>query len=238
MKRQLQGILYYLTTDVRFSLTIFWAILGGLLLLGLLVYFIIGGENATFAFNFSFPIYVYAGIVGYITVKGVLPYLIRVGANRINLFIGVVIYFVGLAILNAVIANVLYSTATTILGPDNGAMFVVTSDDSTFYLHHLADILENNGWSSRIIIDASISFFLLIVFFIIGLIFYRYGLIGGFSFVGILIFMFIFGLANGWLVDFFVNIFSDFSIVFFYQLTLVGFIVYLSSFFLLRRLTI
>lgn len=238
MARQLQGILYYLITDIRYSLTIFWSILGGFLLLTLILHFIIGVENASFAFNLSAPIYIFAGVASYITVKGVLPYLIKFGANRMNLFIGVAVFFIALAIFNSLVANILYSISTTILGSNYEAMFSVSDGETTVYLHHLADVLENSGWFTRILIDSSISFFLLTVFFISGLIFYRYGLIGGFSFVGVILVTFVFGLSNGWLQDFIIQIFENFSIVFFYQLTAVAFLIYLLSFFLLRRFTI
>lgn len=236
MTKQLQGIMYYLSTGIRSALTIFWAILAFFLILTLMIHFLV--EGTVIAFNLSFPIYIFAGVIGFITVKGVLPYLIKVGANRINLYIGVAIFFIALSIFNSIIANILFSTATTLLGPNYEAMFSVSDGETTVYLHHLADILENNGWFSRVVIDTSISFFLLTVFFISGLIFYRYGLIGGFSFSGIIIFSFIIGLSNGWLIDFFVYIFENFSIVFFYQLTAVAFLIYLLSFFLLRRFTI
>ena len=83
MTKQLQGIMYYLSTGIRSALTIFWAILAFFLILTLMIHFLV--EGTVIAFNLSFPIYIFAGVIGFITVKGVLPYLIKVGANRINL---------------------------------------------------------------------------------------------------------------------------------------------------------
>lgn len=238
MKKQLQGILYYITTDIRYSLSIFWAILGGILVLTILLGLFIGGENMTVSFNLSFPIYIFAGIAGFLTVKNTLPYLVKMGATRKNLFIGIVVYFLGLSVVNAAISNVILSATTSTFGTNNAAGLTFYNGDESYHLHHLADILVNDGWVSRMIIDTSVSLFLLSAFFIVGLIFYRYGLIGGFSFIGVSIFIFILGLSNGWLIDFFVHIFSDFSIAFFYQLFLVGVVIYLFSFLLIRRLTI
>ena len=238
MKRQIQGSLYYLSTDIRYSLAIFWIILGSLLLLTVMADWIFGGEEVTFSFNLSFPIYIFAGIAGFLTVKGAFTYLVKMGVTRKALFISTVIYFLGLSLLNAFIANLLEFITTFMVRSNVGNIFIITDGDIDYEMNHLADLLATNTWFTRIIIDTSISFFLLSAFLVIGLIFYRYGLIGGFSFVGLFIFTIIFGVTNGWLIDFFVHIFSDFSIVFFYQLMFVGLGVYLLSYLLLRRLTI
>jgi len=238
MKRQIQGSLYYLSTDIRYSLAIFWIILGSLLLLTVMADWIFGGEEVTFSFNLSFPIYIFAGIAGFLTVKGVFTYLIKMGVTRRSLFISTVVYFLGLSLLNAFIANLLEFITTFMVRSNVGNIFIITDGDIDYEMNHLADLLATNTWFTRIIIDTSISFFLLSAFLVLGLIFYRYGLIGGFSFVGLFIFTIIFGVTNGWLIDFFVHIFSDFSIVFFYQLMFVGLGVYLLSYLLLRRLTI
>ncbi|HLR72206.1 MAG TPA: hypothetical protein VK085_12350 [Pseudogracilibacillus sp.] len=93
-------------------------------------------------------------------------------------------------------------------------------------------------WVTRGVIDSSITFFLMAVAFMIGLVFYRYGLIGGFGIIGVAMVVIVFGISRGWLLDFFINILSDFSFVFFYQLFAIGLIVYLASFILLRRITV
>lgn len=238
MPRQIKGVLFYLSTDIRYALSIFWMILGGFLLLSIIVDQIIGGKHTTVEFNLSAPIYVFAGVAGFLTVKSTLPYLIKMGATRKHLFIGTVIYFFGLALFNTVVSNVLDVIASSVTKSEVNGGIVIVDGESSFNLHHLADVLEGSTWITRLVIDTSISFFLISVFFIVGLIFYRYGLIGGFSFIGILLFTLILGIANGWMIDFFATIFSNFSIVFFYQLVLVGFVIYLLSFLLLRRITI
>src|SRR5699024_3443391 len=109
---------------------------------------------------------------------------------------------------------------------------------STMTNYHLGDFLGENSWITRVFIDTSISFFFLAVMFIIGLIFYRFGLIGCFSFIGAGVIIFILGMFIGWLLDFFATIFRDFSIIFFYQLLVTGILIYLVSFLLIRRITI
>lgn len=238
MKKQLQGILYYFSTEIRYPLSIFWMILGAFILLTIILYVLLSGDHIVVTFNLSLPIYIFASIIGFITVKGSLPYLVKIGATRKHLFIGTVVYFFGLALFNSIMANLLYSVTTSIIGKSNTGGLTIIEGDETFHLHHLADILPNSSWLTRIVIDTSVSFFLLAIFFIVGLIFYRYKLIGGSSFIALFIFGLFYVLANGWLTDFFIAIFTDFSIVFFYQLFLVGVVIYSLSFLLTRRFTI
>lgn len=238
MGRQLQGILYYLVMNVRHAFTIFWIILSVFFLLTLVIHFMLGVEGATIHFNFSFPIYIFATAIGFFIVKNTLPYLIKMGATRKLIFLGVVIYFIGFALVNSLIANVLAFLLRIITKSEVGGIFVYTDGELSTQFNHIADFLEKDNFLYQVIVDTSLLFFFIVAFFIIGLLFYRYGLLGGFTFVGIIIFTIIFGIANGWLVDFFIDIFSDFSIVFFYQLSLVGFGIYLLSFLLLRRFTI
>ena len=51
MKRQLQGILYYLSTEVRYPLSVFWMILGGFLVLSILLYVFLGGGHTIIIFH-------------------------------------------------------------------------------------------------------------------------------------------------------------------------------------------
>lgn len=238
MKRQLQGILYYLVTDIRYAFTIFWIIIGAFLSLTIILDLVIGSDGTSIHFNFAFPIYIFASVVGFITVKSTMTYLIKMGATRKMIYVAAVIYFIALAFVNALIANGLDFFLKRVLKSEIGSGIFFIEGEETFQFKHIADFLGENNYLYQIVVDTSISFFFLTIYFIIGLIFYRYGLIGGFGFVGIIIFTIIIGLANGWIIDFFVGIFSDFSIVFFYQLVLVGFVIYLLSYLLLRRLTI
>src|SRR5699024_821824 len=87
-------------------------------------------------------------------------------------------------------------------------------------------------------IDVSIQFFALAVGFMFGMIFYRYKLIGGASVFALLLFIFIYSINSGWLYDTAVNIISNFSMLFLYQLFEVALVIYLLTHFLFRKLTI
>lgn len=237
MQRQLKGSLYYMFANSRFSLLVFWSILAAILLFTVIISLVF--DDSIVTMHLSAPTYVFAAVMGYWIVHNTLPYIIKLGGTRASIYIAVAMYGFVLVLFNAIIANVF--NQLVMLG--NGEQFVhglvtITSEDSTVSFNHIGDFLDNNTWITRLIIDTSISFFFFTIMFIIGLIFYRYGLIGGFSFLGIGMITFIFGLTNGWLIDFFIEVFSNFSIVFFYQLFVTGLLIYLFSYLFLRRMTV
>ncbi|HLR72204.1 MAG TPA: hypothetical protein VK085_12340 [Pseudogracilibacillus sp.] len=237
MPKQLKGGLYYLFANVRYSLTVFWTILLVILLVTIVLTWLL--PDSVVSFQLAVPVYVFAAVIGYSIVKNAFPYLIKMGSTRINLVLSFGIYGFLLAFLNAILANTINNFVTLLIGTErNTGALTVTENGSTMTFNHVGEFLGENTWIMRVFIDTSISFFLLAVMFIIGLIFYRYGLIGGFSFLGVVAITIVFGFSKGWLLDFFIAIFENFSFAFFYQLFAVGIIIYLFSFFLLRRLTV
>ncbi|MGM8363852.1 hypothetical protein ACLIBG_00090 [Virgibacillus sp. W0181] len=246
MDRQLNASVYYLSTHVLYSLKIFWMILISILIVTIAADFIfMNDDTSVIAFNLSFPIYVFAGIVGQLTVKGYIPYLIKMGSTRKNLFAGIGIHFLSVAVFNALLANTIHSivmyfyrlSGGEIVSNNTNNVFTFTGGEQSFSFNHLAYFVQDT-WINRFVIDASISFFLLAIGFLLGLVFYRYGLIGGFSFIGVIVLISIMGMANGWLLDLFIAVFRNVDLLFFVQLFLVGVVLYLLSFLLLKRITV
>ncbi|WP_339229140.1 hypothetical protein NSQ77_04715 [Oceanobacillus sp. FSL K6-2867] len=227
MTRQIKGLLYFFATDIRYSLMIFWTILLGILIVSLVIsYFMLGVENGQLYFMFQF-IYVYCGILGFITVKESIPFSLKMGATRKNLFISLGLFFLSIALMKAVIANtlhtvILYATDITNL--------------HSFGFMHLAQLMEDT-WINRVVIDTSLMFFFLTVMFLTGLLFYRYGLLGGGIVVGAGVILLLVGVAQGWLIDLFANLFSDLKLTIFLQIFGLGIVFYLLSFLLLKRIT-
>ena len=229
MGRQIKGSLYFFINNTRYSLFIFWTILMSILVVTLTIsYFLKDVENGFMTLSLTSPIYVYCGILGFLTVKESIPFSIKMGATRKNLFLSLGIFFLGLSLAKAVFATVI-QIIVDFINPKIGI------DNYSFI--HLA-YFTNDTWLNRILIDSSIAFFFLSVMFVIGLLFYRYGLAGGGSVVGLLVIIMLTGIAQGWLIDFFIHVFKTLSNVFYYQLFGVGVVIYCMSWLMLRRITI
>lgn len=236
---QLKGTLYYYAVNMRYMLFIFWGIMLGILLLSLIGDFFIGSESMDIYYSFSFPTYIFAAAVGFWVVKNVIPYLVKMGITRAIIYLGTGIMFLLLVLFNGVIANIVEVLGTDVVGSNINSGFEITMDGKTISsTSTLIELFAKDTVWNRLVIDVSIQFFAIAVSFIFGMIFYRYKLFGGAAVLAVLLFIFIYSITSGWLYDTVVNIFSDFSMLFFYQLFGVAIVIYLITHFFLRRLTI
>lgn len=229
MGKQIKGLLYFFITDIRHSVTIFYTILMSILVVILTIaYLLIGVEDGRMTFSLTAPMYIYCAILGFLTVKEFVPFSIKMGATRRNMFISLAISFLGLSVVMAVVGSTLQQFVVFIntkLGID------------TFSFIHIA-YFTNDTWLSRIIIDISIMFFFLSVMFVIGLLFYKYGLAGGGSALGVIVVILLLGLGQGWLPDLLVETFRNIDNLFYIKLLGVGVVIYAISMILLKRISV
>jgi hypothetical protein len=230
MGKQIKGLLYFFIMDLRYSLMIFWSILIGILVSALaFAYFLQGVEGeANFIFFLNIPIYIYAGIVGYLMFRDYIPFSIKMGATRKNMFIAIGIFFFMISLIKSSFATVLQEFVerfNELIGID------------IFTFLHFAHLLENN-WYTRIIIDTTMMFFSFAVMFLLGLLFYRFGLAGAGSILGVLVVLLLLSIARGWIFDFFQELFAAFEIGLFYQVFGIGLILYLLSFIFVKRIQV
>ena len=229
MSRQIKGLLYFFIMDLRYSMIVFWTILLSILFFFMILYYyVIGVENSEFSFGLPFAAYVYCGVLGFLAVKENIPFSLKMGATRKNFFLANGLFFLGISLFFAIAASIIQSVVTF--------LFSDTSMQSFQFLH-LAILLEDT-WLNRVIIDSTIMFLVLSIMFIAGLLFYKYGQAGGGIAGGLLILFLLFGVAQGWLTDFIIELFTSIDILFFYQLLLIGLVIYAASFFFLRDISI
>ncbi|MFC3039228.1 hypothetical protein ACFOGI_03065 [Virgibacillus xinjiangensis] len=229
MKKQTQGLLYFFMADVRHSLMVFWTILLGILVISLaFAWFLTRVDDGFMSFSLTGPIYIYCAILGFLTVKESVPFAIRMGATRKSLFVSIGLFFLGLSLIMGLAANILHEL---VLWLTEGVGL------ETFSFLHAAYFLEDTFFT-RVLIDSSIMLLLLSGMFLLGLLFFRFGLAGGGASVGVLFLVVLIGVADGWLIDSVVDIFTGLEAVFFYQLLGIGCTLYLISYLLLRRITI
>lgn len=239
MDGQLRGAVYFILTDLKRPFVIFWTVLVSFMVLTYgLDYIFSKGDDTAVSYDLSFPIYIFSAVLAFVTVKNCIPYLIKMGSTRMNIFVSAGVSFLCLAMVNAALANTITLIAEKVFKATNNGIFTITTEEKSYSFSHLADLVLETTWYSRVVIDTSIAFFLLACFFIIGLIFFRFGYIGGFAILGITMATLVFGIAKGWILDFFIELFTDFSFIFFYQLLLTGVVIYLISYVVMRKITI
>lgn len=88
MGRQIKGLLYFYMADARHSITIFWTILMSTLVITLTIYYFLKDVDGGFiTLSLSVPIYIFCAILGFLTVKESIPFSLKVGATRKNIFV-------------------------------------------------------------------------------------------------------------------------------------------------------
>jgi len=237
MQKDIKGVLYFLFANVRYPLGVFWTILFSIYLISILFSVISGNENVLF--QASIPIYIFCLVLGMWTVKNTIPYLLNMSVTMKLIFISVGIYFLLLAIFQAVLANTLTIFISLIgMKAMSGEVSLIDGDQEfTFYFTHLSQFLQNDTLMSQIMIDTIICFVALSSMFLVGLIFYRFGLVGGFSFLGALFIIYILSIAQGSFIDLVTYFIDNYSMKLYFQVFALAFLLYLLSYIFLRRIT-
>ncbi|HEY4601757.1 MAG TPA: hypothetical protein VIG73_10865 [Cerasibacillus sp.] len=229
MERQMKGLFYFYTMNIKFSMTVFWSILLGTTIVSILLSMMIVNPTYSMYFSFSIMVYIYSAIIGFHSVKDVLPYAVKVGATRKNIFLSMGIYFLGLALSQALILSVTHRIITSA---------IKYLDIQTYVLLDLASWLIDDSWLNQILIHTAIIFLLMIVMYIIGLLFYKYGLVGGGIVMGMTVLFMLVGIATGWLSDLFNSILSIIDRMFFIEMIGVTIVIYTLTWLLVRKLTL
>ncbi|MFC4025731.1 hypothetical protein ACFOUV_18280 [Oceanobacillus longus] len=228
MSRQIKGLIYFYSTDIRYSLMVFWTILLSIMTVSLAFsYFLLRFDDGFFAFGLAIPVYIYCSIIGFLTVKENIPFSLKLGVVRKNLFLGIGIFFLGLAFFKAVVVNTLHSIIMA---------FADVVGLHNFQFIQPAQLVVNNWWN-RVIIDTIIIFFMLTLMYMIGLLFYKYGLLGGGVVLGIFAAVLLLGIAQGWVIDYFIDLYQTIEMTYFIQMFGVGVIIYIISYVFIRRIT-
>ncbi|MUV38696.1 hypothetical protein JNUCC1_02550 [Lentibacillus sp. JNUCC-1] len=227
---QIKGTLYFFGTGARYNFTIFWSILLGTMLISLTIAFFISDMmgDTRMVFAVSMPAYIYGSIVGYATVKESIPHLLKLGATRKNIFLGLGLSFLGLSIVMAVLVSVVHVLFTWL---------TETFNIGGYELLHAAQVFDDT-FLNRVLIDASVMFFILASMFLLGLLFYKYGLLGGGIVVGVLVVLFLVGLATSWIPDAVKSLYEHRALMQFVWLFTIGAVLYSLVWTMIRRITI
>ncbi|MGP1910318.1 hypothetical protein ACTSEZ_19335 [Metabacillus sp. JX24] len=173
MIRQCRGILLFEVLDIRNSLVIFWSILVASMALSFGIQFSTGG-NLTVSSGMA--VYIFSSIAGFLTVKETYPTSIKMGATRRNYYVTTSLFLLMLALFMAASHTVMIIVLEALEGFGPGE----------FKLYYLSMVLESDlPYLTNFYVDTAVCFFLQAMFFILGSIFYRFGLLGGYAAIGL-----------------------------------------------------
>src|SRR5699024_1445353 len=112
MSKQLKGLLYLQTANVKRHFIIFWSILCGTALMSFIIAGMTMTGGNTMVMFFSGAVYIFAFFIGFNQVKLDVVYAIKLGATRKNIFISTAIFFLGLSFISAIFVSVLHQFIT------------------------------------------------------------------------------------------------------------------------------
>src|SRR5690625_4751006 len=114
MQAQIKGLFYFYFTNMRHSMIIFWSILLATVILTFVASYLLRGTDGVMMITLTAPIYVYFSIYGYIVVKNWLPFIIKIGATRKNIFLSFALYFIVLTALFSTMALLIQEILTPV----------------------------------------------------------------------------------------------------------------------------
>lgn len=229
MNNQVKGLIYYYTQDMKYHVKIFWTILIAIIVAtSIMAYFLMGVEGSRFYWAFPFATYTNVAIIAFQSVKKDIPFGLKMGAIRKNIFLSYAYFFFCYSLLMAIAANTLQTILEGLLN-----VFGVTN-----YIFGHPAMLLTDTWLTRTVIDTFIMFFLMALLLLVGLIFYQSGLLGGGITLGAILVVILYGLFQGWLIEAFANILSDASMLTFATIFVIGIGLYLFSYLFIQRVTV
>lgn len=229
MNNQIKGMFYYYSIDVIRTLKIFFIILIGMLLASSIVcYLLLGMDEFHMYFALPFATYTNVGIVAFQLVKGNVPFGLKMGAVRKNIYLMQVYFMFVYSIFVAILSSTLQLVSEWLL-----EAFNITN----FIFWHPA-VLVSDNWAMRIAVDTLVMFFIMALLYLIALIFYRTGLVGGSILLGILCVVSLHGFFEGWMIRGLMDILSNITMMSFVSLFIIGIGFWLLGYPFMRRITI
>ncbi|MDE5415645.1 hypothetical protein [Alkalihalobacterium chitinilyticum] len=225
MFKDLKGHLLYFVYDHKFSVTIFWAVL----ILSSVVFFTISALNpaTTVVFSMSLAIYFFCAINGFLMTKETFPFLIKLGSTRNQYIMSAIIFNFILAVFMSVIAvlvNQFVMAAKNLTNVDNFTHFVI-----------LEGTTISATWYNELWVNIIFCFLLLQIGFMMSSIFYRLGLVGGYSGLLFLALLLILPSTRGVLIDLFVGTYNTGIDINYVSIILLSLVVILPNWLLLRE---
>ncbi|MFD1416740.1 hypothetical protein [Oceanobacillus jeddahense] len=229
MNNQIKGMFYAYSTEVIRTAKIFLSIFTGMIIISAIIcYLLLGVDEFKMYFAIPFGTYFNVGVVGVLLVKNSVPFGLKMGATRKNMYLMHLYFIAAYSFIMAFLGSTLQQVTEW--------LFQAVGVTNYIYVHPAMLLTDN--WAMRIVVDTFVMIFIMALLYLIGLIFYRTGLIGAGSLLGVLLVVVLYGVFEGWLIQAAVDLFSNVTLMTFVTIFLIGLMFYLVSFPFMRKITI
>lgn len=177
MLRDLKALNYYFLLDFRYAFFVFWSIMVATLCGFLFLSSILEGTSIIV---FTGPIvFIFCMISGLNFTKETFPFCIKMSMTRTRYVVGAFSFIVLLSITMAVMNLVIRSSFSWLLHTLN--------NDSLLHYSLLELLNVSQTWYNEILMLGLLNFVFLVIGFLTGTVFYRFGIVGGFGSVALLL---------------------------------------------------
>ncbi|MCS1380960.1 hypothetical protein EYB33_06365 [Lysinibacillus sphaericus] len=187
--KTVQGSLYVFFQSYKKSNIIFWCILFAIVLLSFFIdsFF---GQYITFAMTISIPVYIFYSTMGAKILNKTLPYFLKLGLSRMQYVWNVGLFFIVWSLIGAFIiacTHKMISFVSNLLDYQNMVI-----------IHPLFFFSSSDSFFLTMAIDTVLLLLCLISSLLLNVVFYRFGTLGGYSFIGVMALIPIMMVIFGW----------------------------------------
>lgn len=194
MSKQLKAGIQYMIYDYRYSLTVFWSVLISTSILLFVV--ALSFENGYMNLAFGAAAFIYCGISGFQMTKETLPFFLKLSSTRKNFLTVAFVFSLLLSLFMsslAVLLTKLFNYPPKLFRVENFEILYM-SGFSTL----------GQSWYYELFLNFVLCFFVLSIGFLLSSLFYRLGLIGGFSGLAVIIILFLIPNTGKYIFDLFI----------------------------------
>ncbi|MEX3744352.1 hypothetical protein [Lysinibacillus xylanilyticus] len=166
-----KGSFYVLFQSYKKQIMTFWCILFSIVLFSLFLdnFF---GEKTFIAISVSIPVYIFYGIMAAKLLNKTLPYFLKLGLSRLQYMFNVGLFFISWSLIGAFII-----ACTQKIIPYGSNLFII---------HPILLIDNSPSFLQTMALDTVLLLFFLTSGLLLNVVFYRLGILGGYSFIGLL----------------------------------------------------
>ncbi|KOY82802.1 hypothetical protein I6G82_12645 [Lysinibacillus macroides] len=173
----LKGSFYILFQSYKKQNIIFWSILFSIILLSFFLdtFF---GQFVSFAITISIPVYIFYSSMAAKFLNKTLPYFLKLGISRQQYMVNIGLFFISWSVLGALIIACTHKTVSSISN--------LLSVKDIIIIHPALLFDTSPSFLQMMALDTVLLLFCLSSGLLLNVVFYRLGILGGYSFLGLL----------------------------------------------------
>ncbi|MEK4229037.1 hypothetical protein [Solibacillus sp. FSL H8-0538] len=175
-----KGSFYVLFLSYKKQNIIFWSIITSIVLLSFFLNHAFS-ENIHFLLSISIPVYIFYSIMASKLINKTMPYFLKLGVNRVQYIAIIGLFFVTWSIVGALIIGLFHEGITLLSSSLNIKNAILIHPILLFNVEH--------PFMQTFLLDAVLLINALMFGLFINMMFYRFGTIGGYSYIGCLVFV-------------------------------------------------